>query len=712
MKIDIHAHTKSTKSGDAVTRNISPDKFVDIIKDTEVKIIGITNHNHFDEKQYLEMVKLASNDFQVWPGVELDVVEDGRRGHMLVLVNPINYHQLYLRMKQLLKGTTEEKFEINLKELVNNFESLDSIFIPHYIVKKPNITDEEVSEMMKLMQNEKRLIKEATNSISAGIYVSHGHKSIYGSDVHDWDEYKEKSNDLPDLRLPVASYEQFCLLLEKDESTINTILDVKKHEEITVKPFKDDSKITFKIFNDINILFGSKGTGKTEILKAIQSKYNSKGMKTLVFESNRENLDDYYDLKGKKLSFSIAELGLESCSKEIEELKNAYEESISSISSYAKYYSNEITNKRAKSIVIKDLDQDDCNVHKRNFKSINDAADMTSKFIDFVQNDKYLNEVIDKDLINELIEVVEKFNISVNSERENGFYKLKTSEMFNLFIKTINSEISRKTGKPSKPSDTGFKKYALNRIKLEKNVNKLISNIQSEVITRKEFVGDLDQKGMLQCLTESMVHDGQIANSKFFPLKKVKKTPQKEFVNCIYKIKEALYTYNLFESISELNSIPDIDSILDIDDIVLCRKYFAIEEIEYVPSNGESSMLLLYKELNEEKEVYLLDEPEKSLGNDYINDVIVPLLKAKARMGKRVIIATHDANIAVRTLPYNSIYRRHDTNRYSTFIGNPFTNFLVDVGDINGKLDWKEISMKTLEGGKEAFGERGKIYGN
>jgi hypothetical protein len=27
-------------------------------------------------------------------------------------------------------------------------------------------------------------------------------------------------------------------------------------------------------------------------------------------------------------------------------------------------------------------------------------------------------------------------------------------------------------------------------------------------------------------------------------------------------------------------------------------------------------------------------------------------------------------------------------------------------------LDWKEFSMKTLEGGKEAFGERGKIYGN
>jgi hypothetical protein len=33
----------------------------------------------------------------------------------------------------------------------------------------------------------------------------------------------------------------------------------------------------------------------------------------------------------------------------------------------------------------------------------------------------------------------------------------------------------------------------------------------------------------------------------------------------------------------------------------------------------------------------------------------------------------------------------------------------VDAGE---QLDWKKVSMKTLEGGEEAFGERGKIYGN
>jgi predicted ATPase len=168
----------------------------------------------------------------------------------------------------------------------------------------------------------------------------------------------------------------------------------------------------------------------------------------------------------------------------------------------------------------------------------------------------------------------------------------------------------------------------------------------------------------------------------------------------------------LFEQIAKLNSIDDVDSIPTILELILINRCFTISEKSYVPSTGESSMLLLHKELKEDKDVYILDEPEKSLGNEYINNVIVPLIKEKARMGKKIFIATHDANIAVRTLPYNSVYRRHGVNGYETFVGNPFLNNLVNIKDENDMIDWKEISMRTLEGGKDAFGERGQIYGN
>ena len=161
-----------------------------------------------------------------------------------------------------------------------------------------------------------------------------------------------------------------------------------------------------------------------------------------------------------------------------------------------------------------------------------------------------------------------------------------------------------------------------------------------------------------------------------------------------------------------MNEIEDINSIKTVYELGLFNLSFTLNKEKYEPSTGESSMLLLHKELQEEKDIYLLDEPEKSLGNDYISDVIVPLIKEKANLGKKVFICTHDANIAVRTLPYNSVYREHTVSGHETYVGNPFSNDLVNLNDASIKLNWKTISMRTLEGGEEAFGERGKIYGN
>ena len=54
MKIDLHCHTKATKSGDGEGRNVSKDLFAEKVNNAGVKIIAITNHNHFDKQQYFD----------------------------------------------------------------------------------------------------------------------------------------------------------------------------------------------------------------------------------------------------------------------------------------------------------------------------------------------------------------------------------------------------------------------------------------------------------------------------------------------------------------------------------------------------------------------------------------------------------------------------------------------------------------------------------
>lgn len=712
MKIDIHVHTKKIKTGDAPTRNIETKRFVEIIKNTDVKILAITNHNHFDLKQFKEFRDGVSNHCQIWPGIELDVLENGKKSHLIVICNPKNYKRFSEVVNEIIKDKNPDTFTISLKDIVDKFDPLDCLFIAHYFVKKPNLGDEEISILHDSLFNPKRLLKEATNSISAGIYISHGHNSIYGSDVQNWDNYNEISQTLPELRLPVKSFEQFCLLLEKDEATINTILDKKMKESIEIAPFTAAEIIRLNIYSDINILFGSKGTGKTEILEALSKYFNSKGHKTSVYKSNDNHLNDEFDIKGSSFNCNASDFGIDECVAEIKFLKEVTEEEVTSLSKYLLHYSFQETNKISQKLKIKTIYEEDDTKTERTLEEISGILQEFKSFQDYIGENEGIYECIDNDLIQELIIVLEKILNQLKKRTENSFLENKSIKLLNGIITCFNTEISKKTNQPPKPTKTGFSEYSRNRINIEKASKKIIGLANQSISPQEKYVGSLGIKGELKCRTNLVFQNGGLSDSNYTPVKNVNKTPQKKFITSINTISNHIYSNELFAKISDLNDIENIETINSLSDLLLKYKHFTLNDKPYGPSNGESSMILLHKELTEDKEIYLIDEPEKSLGNDYINDVIVPLLKDKALLGKKVVIATHDANIAVRTLPYNSIYRLHDQGQYFTFVGNPFSNTLKCIYNLRPELNWKEISMKTLEGGKEAFGERGKIYGN
>ena len=712
MKIDVHVHTKKTKKGDAQTREIDARRFHEIISLTDVKIVAITNHNHFDLTQYNDFIKIVGDDFQIWPGVELDIVEDGRRGHLLVIVSP-NYAQSIERiMSSLSKGTSLNDFYISIDNVVSNFDSLNPLYIAHYKQKRPDLIDTDIDKLILTTAHKGRVLKEAINSISAGIFLSHGHSSIYGSDIQDWNKYQAVAKDLPDLRLPVESFEQFCLLLNKDQNAISSLLDKKSPEKISIKPFEDGKSFEIIVYNDINVFFGPKGTGKSKILEAIARHYANKGINAYKFESSSTNLGDVYDLNCKKTSIDLLDHDIDYCNKEINLLKKAQEADVTSLLRYRQFYSAKLKNINAKKIKVKDFSTEDIQVHQREFSSVNTVHEKFKEFKNYFEDDKSVNKFIEKSKLNKLSENFASILKDLEGQRRETFIKQKVAYLFNKLVEKVKYEISRKTGTPEQPSTTGFRNYSSNRIKIEIAVKAILKNIQKKINIPLEYIGNLDEKGDLYCKTEIQIQNGTIHESRFQPIANVNKTPQKEFSKVIKSINDNLYSPQLFEHIAELNSIEGIESIPTILELLLISRCFAINEKLYEPSTGESSMLLLHRELKEDKDVYILDEPEKSLGNEYINNVIVPLIKEKARIGKKIFIATHDANIAVRTLPYNSVYRKHGISGYETFVGNPFSNNLVNIKDKNIEIDWKEISMRTLEGGKNAFGERGRIYGN
>jgi len=713
MKIDIHTHTKTCKSGDAPTREISPADFCETILSTEVGIIAITNHNVFDLHQYKEMADGLGQEAQVWPGVEMDVLENGSRGHLLVIVSPTRAQEFSDVVDELTKDSSPDSFAATIDQVLEKFDSFKPLYVAHYKQKKPSISDNAIEKLVSKARNPGCVIKEVTNSISAGIYISHGHASIYGSDVHDWAEYEELSRKLPDLRLPVDSFEHFCLLLEKDPTTINTVLDRKTSEDLVLRPFDDSSVLKIKAFNDINIVFGPKGTGKSCILQAIAKHYSENGIDAKVYGSASDRLDEIFDTKGKGLTIDLNDYGINYCTNEIEALRSAGEIDVTGLSKYVAYFDAESTNRNAKKILIKDIDPEEGSGAKREFVEFHEAAEKTETFLDFLTEDPSVKKELREEELTEVTRILSELLERLSKREWTSFSGWKGVCLLNSAVEAFRREVERKTGTPAKPTTTGFRDYAMNRVQIEVNAAKIVRSVDAKIPMQADRVGSLDSnKGEMEFRTEFMFQSGAITDGALRGLTVVKKTTQKTFIKCVRNILAHAYCDELFQYIAELNEIEDVEGVKTVYELLLFKRYFALDGDPYAPSSGEASMVMLQKELRADKEVYILDEPERSLGNEYINDVIVPLIREHARASKKVFISTHDANIAVRTLPYSSVYRRHDSMGYSTYIGNPFSNNLVNPEDGNDQLDWKTVSMTTLEGGEGAFGERGKIYGN
>ena len=288
---------------------------------------------------------------------------------------------------------------------------------------------------------------------------------------------------------------------------------------------------------------------------------------------------------------------------------------------------------------------------------------------------------------------------------KNTYLDYKSIDFSNNCISIIKEKADLFSSSKSIPNTTGFFEFAQNRLTLKNVTDKIIKTLKDSSYTATEKIGNLD--------------DGK----EVFLRKDYKTFSEKDTgfrygqtateLKCILKLIKQInknFSENVNESIKELGKKIK-DNNIKVTDFIGIKKYFIDGQKEaYEPSDGERIMLILDRALFEDKEVYILDEPERSLGNNFINDVVLPRINQLAKLKKTVIIATHNANIAVRTLPFVSILKEYTKGEYKTYIGNPFVNKLVNPKNSKDFKSWKDESIRVLEGGNEAFYDREDVY--
>lgn len=710
MKIDLHCHTKKCKQGDSPNRNIDPEGFKSAIVGANVDIVAITNHNMFDLKQFNRFGKELGKTEQLWPGVELDVHGSREKSHwhMLVITSPSKKNQFDIALKQLLGGTPPDKVLVNVKDVFNCFRNIGAIFISHAHDKSPHISPDDMNELEALVgEGEKwRLFYEPKSLVTVGIWSNHGYNMMFGSDVQDWGNYSDC--ELPDLRLPISTFEQFCLLAKRDGKTIETLLGKRRAFNVVAHPHSGvDVSLTLR--EDINVVFGQKGTGKTEMLKSIEKVLLSEGKTCCSYYGNEKHEGFNKLLSTDGLDRDPSQFGRISGSDEISKILSWTDATPTALSEYVSWLSTRGNNKNKDRFELSDAQSLD-ELSDDAFVSDKNASKTLSDFIVAYCTNKY-GDYIKKQDANKLLVLLKKLDRRIRRRLRRHFIEYRSLELANAALQKIKNEIDAKSETKSKPGSTGFFEFVKARIGLKETAEKLISAlapINQDHEFGREYLGDLGDKGDAYIVTRYRYLTKESKTDEF--KKGIREL--KTWRNALEEVRDQAMGPMANESWQNFATLCSEYAISDLSPFIGISRYIALDESndKYAPSSGEEGILLLSHMLSENKDVYILDEAELGMSNSYIDGVIREQIQSLARQGKTVILATHNANLAVRTLPYLSVYREHDNGTYRTYLGNPFTDKLIDVNNADNVLSWTQKSLEVLEGSKEAFYNRRDVY--
>ncbi len=704
MKIDLHIHTKKVKKGDPETRNISVEDFIE--KTQNVDIMAITNHNHFDKIQFKEIKEKLDNNKLLWCGVELDIECNEQKTHLILVCDPLKINEFEMFINDIVDDV--DTFSIDVETLMNkvknNFTKEEIIFFVHYM-KTPKISDDTFKSISTIIQSEGYLIfAEPSNYVTTSIMINHDIRALNGSDVVDWNSYDD--NKLLKLKIPVKDFKTFYLLARKENDIIEEFMKTIDIDEYNIELGQNKDKIKILLKNEINIIFGGKGTGKTEILKELKKQMGAKGKKVEIYESSINEKEYNEFLKSNYEDIKIIDDNKEKPIKECLEYKESFPKNL--LKEIEAYVKSEKKKKHLNEFPIINLSFSSTKQLSNlsdNFKNIDELL----KGIDVVINNNMYEKLIseEKQKLSEILNKLLYLNIENEINHLKEYYEETLTEWH---IKKIKELIVAKKGVKSKPTSYNFSNLIASREIFLKNMVEIDRELKKDNIVREFELGKLPNKGIIKQKIEY-----KILKSK----EELKKDGYETITNgrLIFTTLNEMKTIefsHIHEKLEEINNKFDENNIeiVNLDALLGIKSSTYIDDMEYVPSKGEKAILLINKSLeNYSNDIYLFDEIEQGFENNYITDIIIPKINMLVKQNKTVVIVTHNANIATHLYPFNTIYREYKNNKYFTYIGNMFEGTLKNIDDNKDDVEWLEKNLITLEGSEEAFLIRGDIYG-
>lgn len=294
VRVDFHLHTKKDKEFQySDVDNNFVKNYVNALKQANIKVGVVTNHNKFDREEFRALRKAAKKeDIFLLPGVELAVKEGANGIHTLIVFNPEewfeeDHNHIQNFLSQALAGISnpENKNSKSVFDLKKTLETLDSYNRDYFVIfahvdQNNGLFKECKTGLMKALSNiatfKKRVLglqklRTRTNIEQFKQCFGYLPALVEGSDPKTIEEIGKGSNHTY-IKIGDFSYSSVKFALQDYHSRVNNMHPEIKHgfiESISFKGGKfDGQKITFS--PHLNTIIGIRGSGKSSIIEIIR----------------------------------------------------------------------------------------------------------------------------------------------------------------------------------------------------------------------------------------------------------------------------------------------------------------------------------------------------------------------------------------------------------------------------------------------------------
>lgn len=667
-KIDLHIHTKQSISD--YEFDFSLEKLKEYVSVRKLDCIAITNHNLFDYEQY-KLIK-QELDIVVFPGIEVDL----ENGHILLISENEDIADFISKCSAVEKLIKTSKDTLTIDQFTRIFTSLDKyLVIPHYI-KSPELKPQFI-ELLKPhifcgeVQSEKKF-HQCIKDTEKLVPVLFSDERI--SDSIEEFSFRQMYIDTEELKM---SDLKICF---SDKSKVSLSLqDGNELFQILENGFSAST--------GLNVILGERSSGKTVTLNSISKAFkNVKYIRQFsLIEKDEKKEDEAFKKRIKTKKAKLFEDYLAEFKVVVDDVNKidrneetqTVEKYITSLKKYAADFEKRDIFSKTKLFTeteysIKELES---------LQKLIEATELLMTNIEYRSIiDTHLSLENLRNLLFALIDKYKEYTL------EN-----KKKEIVNQIVRLTKDSLSIKTGVTA-PLDCQFKELYIDDQKIKK-FNEIVTLIKTPKVIASSDLYDFKIIAATEVLENAKAVGAEYGKRVSFA------DAYEHFSN----------PYGYLCKLKEIQSVPETEFYK----LFIKLSYKILNRYGADVSGGERSEFNLLNELTDAKkyDMLLIDEPESSFDNLFLNSSVNSLIKEVAS-DIPVFVVTHNNTVGESIKPNYIIYTKREIidsePLYKVYGGHPSSSTLktVEGEEIKNFM----VLMDCLEGGIDTFEERKRTY--